>query len=40
MRLIDSLERLRFGAGTPEVSFPELKSAWREAGMQAPVSAF
>lgn len=40
MQLTNSLERLRFGAGAPEVSFVELKSAWREAGMQAPVSAF
>lgn len=39
-RLTNSLERLRFGADAPEVSFLELKSAWREAGMQAPVSAF
>ncbi|OFZ68512.1 MAG: hypothetical protein A2Z01_05045 [Betaproteobacteria bacterium RBG_16_58_11] len=40
MQLTNSLERLRFGAGAPEVVFVELKSAWREAGMQAPVSAF
>lgn len=39
-QLQDALERLRFGADAPEVSFSELKTAWREAGMQAPISAF
>ncbi len=40
MQLTNSLERLRFGAGTPEVSFVELKSAWCAAGKQAPISVF
>ncbi|MBT9613992.1 MAG: BatD family protein [Burkholderiales bacterium] len=39
-QLIHSLEQLRFGVDAPEISFAELKNAWREAGMQAPISAF
>ncbi|MDP1682624.1 MAG: BatD family protein [Burkholderiales bacterium] len=39
-QLTNSLERLRFGAGAPEISFAELKTAWRNIGMQAPISAF
>jgi len=39
-QLASSLERLRFGANAPEIAFTELKAAWRNIGMQAPISAF
>lgn len=40
LQVTNSLERLRFGADAPEISFAELKNACREAGMKAPISAF
>ena len=38
--LCKSLEQLRFGTDVPEVSFAEMKNAWRETGARAPISAF
>ena len=38
--LCKSLEQLRFGTDVPEVSFVEMKNAWRETGARAPISAF
>ena len=40
IQLSKSLEQLRFGRDVPEVSFAEMKNAWREIGARTPFTAF
>ena len=40
IQLSNSLDQLRFGTNVPDVSFMELKNAWRKAGMKASTRAF
>ena len=39
-QLSDALDQLRFGTDVPEVSFAEMKNAWREIGARTPITAF